>query len=87
MLFSVANTKKQISIINEKLEKLGTNTFITSNPIDLINLMKNKPNQYRIVYDNNINLYMICKADECIHYDMLNQAYRSGLYYNMEEFI
>ena len=87
MLFSVANTKKQISIINEKLEKLGTNAFITSNPTDLINLMKNKPNQYRIVYDNNINLYMICKADECIHYDMLNQAYRSGLYYNMEEFI
>ena len=78
--------KQQEEVLTETLRNEG-GFFITSSGNDIINLMKNKPKEYRIVYDSNLDLYMICGANDAIHQEMLEKAYNNGLYYNMEEFI
>lgn len=78
--------KQQEEVLTETLRNEG-GFFITSSGNDIINLMKNKPKEYRIVYDSNLDLYMICDANDAIHQEMLEKAYNNGLYYNMEEFI
>lgn len=75
--------KKQV---NESLKNEG-GFFITNSGRDILNLLQNKPKEYRIVYDANLNLFMICDANEGIHQDMLEKAYNNGLYYNLEKFI
>lgn len=75
--------KKQV---NESLKNEG-GFFITNSGQDILNLLQNKTKEYRIVYDANLNLFMICDANEGIHQDMLEKAYNNGLYYNLEKFI
>ena len=75
--------KKQV---NESLKNEG-GFFITNSGRDILNLLQNKPKEYRIVYDANLGLFMICDANEGIHADMLEKAYKNGLYYNLDKFI
>ena len=72
--------------VNESLKNEG-GFFITNSGRDILNLLQNKPKEYRIVYDANLKLFMICDANEGIHADMLEKAYKNGLYYNMDKFI
>ena len=71
----------------ESLHKLGSNCFITDSPYDIKNLIMNKPKLYRILYDSNIDMYMIGDGNEIIHWDMINEARKLGYYANQEEFI
>ena len=77
---------KIIKQVNESLKNEG-GFFITNSGRDILNLLQNKPKEYRIVYDANLGLFMICDANEGIHADMLEKAYKNGLYYNMDKFI
>lgn len=77
---------KIIKQIDESIKDEG-GFFITNSGQDILNLLQNKPKEYRIVYDANLNLFMICDANEGIHQDMLEKAYNNGLYYNLEKFI
>lgn len=72
--------------LNERLEKMG-DCFCTTSAYDIVNLLKNKPKEYRILYDKNINTYMIGDADSITHWDMLQEAKRNALYYSQEDFI
>jgi len=72
--------------LNEHLEKMG-DCFITKSPYDIVNLFKNKPKEYRVLYDKNIDMYMIGDAESVTHYDMVQKAYKDAYYYNMEDFI
>ena len=72
--------------LNERLEKMG-DCFCTTSAYDVVNLLKNKPKDYRIIYDRNIGYYYIGDGESVTHWDMLQKAYRDAYYYNMEEFI
>ena len=80
--------KEAIKNITERLESLANKTgYITGNSRDIANLLKNKPKDYRILYDRNIDMYMIGDGNDIIHYDLLLSAYHDAYYYNMEDFI
>ena len=72
--------------LNKKKKKMG-DCFITKSPYDIVNLFKNKPKEYRVLYDKNIDMYMIGDAESVTHYDMVQKAYKDAYYYNMENFI
>lgn len=75
------------SYLTESLHKLGSNCFITDSPYDIKNLIMNKPKLYRILYDSNIDMYMIGDGNEVIHWEMLIEANRRGYYHSQEYFI
>jgi len=69
--------------LNEKLEKLQDGIWATKYSSDIINWMKNKPKQYRVIYDKSINYYFVCDAFNYIHQDMIEEAYYQGFYPDM----
>lgn len=73
--------------IREKLQRLSGDMFYTDYAGDIVNLLVNKPKEYRFLYDAQADLYMICDAWEHIHMDMMNQAFRSGLYEDQKDFL
>lgn len=79
---------EEMERLTERLEKLTNgDIFITSNPKEVKQKLENGNNDYRILYDRNIGLYMFGDAESYTHWDMIQRAYRDGLYYNMEDFI
>lgn len=79
---AMKNSKK----LKESLEKID-GCFITKSPYDIVNLLKNKPKEYRILYDKNIDMYMIGDAEQYIHHQFLEKAFKNGYYYSQEEFM
>lgn len=75
------------SLLNESLQKLASNAFITDSPYQIRDLLFNKPKLYRILYDSNIDKYMIGDGEEVIHWDLIKAARKHGYYAEMEEFI
>lgn len=73
--------------INERLQKLGSDMFITDYAGDIVNLLVNKPKAYRFLYDAQADLYMICDAWDYIHMDMVKQAFKEGWYTDEKDFI
>lgn len=65
---------------NEKFEEIEEGIYTTNSAYDVLNRLKNKPSSYRVIYDNNINLYIIGDAFDYIHLDLLEATYRSGFY-------
>ena len=65
--------------LNESLEQLP-NGFITDSPYDVLNLLTNKSKPYRILYDANIDKYMIGDAWDTIHLKLLEEAIKQGYY-------
>lgn len=63
---------------------LGNDSFITDNEYDVKNLLLNKPKAYRILWDKNIDTYMLCDANDFIHYDMIKKAFKDGYYAEAE---
>ena len=82
------NKKQTVRIkVDESNNFLSKNVkFITSSS-QLLSILKSQNGGYRILYDKNLDMYMVGHEEEVIHQDMLEYAYKSGLYYNMEEFI
>ena len=80
------NRIKVLGNVNETLEKLD-NGFITKSAYDIANLLKNKPKEYRILYDNRIKMYMIGDANDVIHHQLMEKAFKQGYYYSQEEFM
>ena len=78
-------------IINEKLqerlERIKPEMWVTDNPYDIKRIIENKPKQYRILYDKNLDLYAICDSERYIHYDMIERLDRMGYLYKMQDFI
>ena len=74
-------------LLSESLHRLDSNCFITDSPYDIKNLIMNKPKLYRILYDANIDMYMIGDGYDIVHWDMIQEAKRQGYYVNQEEFI
>lgn len=73
--------------LKERLQKLGSDMFITDYAGDIVNLLVNKPKAYRFLYDAQADLYMICDAWDYIHLDMVKQAFKEGWYESQKDFI
>lgn len=73
--------------INERLQRLGNDMFITDYAGDIVNLLVNKPKAYRFLYDAQADLYMICDAWDYIHLEMIEQAFKDGWYTTQKDFI
>lgn len=69
-----------IESLNEKLEELEQGMYATQSAYDILNLMKNKPKAYRIVFDTNNKYYFIGDAYNYIHQDILEAAYNAAFY-------
>lgn len=54
--------------------------IFTDSPYTIRDYCVNRPDAYRILYDANIDLYMLCDASLHIHWDLINQAYDLGFY-------
>lgn len=81
---SVNNTKfSNSNNIYEKFEEIERNVYATNSGYDIINRMKNKPQAYRMIWDNNIKYYFIGDAFDYIHQDILEHAYYNGFYPDM----
>ena len=79
--------RENSNIIKERLQKLGSDMFITDYAGDIVNLLVNKPKEYRFLYDAQADLYMIGDAFNHIHFDMLKKAFDDGWYESQKEFI
>ena len=73
--------------LTESLQRLASNAFITDSPYQIRDLLVNKPKLYRILYDKNIDRYMIGDGMDVIHWDLIEAAYDQGYYYKMDDFI
>lgn len=73
--------------LTESLQRLAPNAFITDSPYQIRDLLINKPKLYRILYDSNIDMYMIGDGNEVIHWDLIRAARKLGYYAEMESFI
>lgn len=72
--------------LNERLEKMG-DCFCTTSAYDIVNLLKNKPKEYRILYDAKIGYYLIGEAEHFIHHQLMEKAFDEGLYYPVKDFM
>ena len=72
-----------IENLNEKLEELNDSIYATNSGYDILNWMKNKPRELRIIYDDSINEYFFGDAFNYIHQDILEEAYYQGFYPDM----
>lgn len=72
-----------IENLDEKFEEIEQSIWATNSGYDIINRMKNKPTQYRMIWDGNIKYYFIGDAFDYIHQDILEQAYYNGFYPDM----
>jgi len=78
----VKNLKEIPKGLNEKLEELSDDIYATQSAYDILNLFKNKPKAYRVVYDKNIRYYFIGDALKYIHSNLISAAYHQGFYYD-----
>ena len=67
------------SNLTEATERYNGMIF-TDSPYTIRDYCINRPNAYRILYDANIDLYMLCDASLHIHWDLINQAFDLGYY-------
>ena len=64
--------------IKEVLEVLENGMIVTDYAGDVANLLINKPKNYRILYDNNIDLWSIVDATKMEHQEMAEVIAKSG---------
>ena len=76
-----------ITLVNEKLTRLGNDMFITDYVGNIVDLVKNKTDTYRILYDSKIDKYIIANSYDYTHYEMLRRAYDEGYYIDVEDYI
>lgn len=66
----------RFSLSNQDLSKGA----VTDSPYEVYNLLTNKSKPYRILYDKNIDKYMIGNAYDVTHFEMLENAIKQGYY-------
>ena len=66
-------------ILEESTERYNDMIF-TDSPYTIRDYCVNRPDAYRILYDANIDLYMLCDASLHIHWDLIQQAFNLGYY-------
>lgn len=71
----------------ESFDKLNSGIIATDSPFTIKNLIINKPSTYRILYDEAIDTYFIGDGELLTHFDLLCEAYNSGYYYQVEDYI
>ena len=54
--------------------------IFTDSPYTIRDYCVNRPDAYRILYDANIDMYMLCDASLHIHWDLVQQAFDLGYY-------
>ena len=64
--------------INESLEQLEPDMFVTDYVGDIVNLLVNKPKQYRILWDYSTDVYVIGNANTYIHRNLLYAIKNAG---------
>lgn len=66
--------------LNEGMYKITQDILMCDYAGNVVNLMKNKPKEYRILYDSYADVFLVCQADDYIHGQMLEKAITSGAY-------
>lgn len=61
--------------------------FITDYVGNIVDLVKNKTDTYRILYDSKIDKYIIANSYDYTHYEMLRTAYNNGYYIDVADYI
>lgn len=64
--------------IKEGLEVLDNGIIVTDYAGDIANLLVNKPKNYRITYDNNIDVWSIVDSTKMEHREMAEVVAKSG---------
>ena len=66
-------------VLEESTERYNDMIF-TDSPYTIRDYCVNRPDAYRILYDANIDLYMLCDASLYIHWNLIQQAFNLGYY-------
>ena len=64
--------------LKERLEVLDNGMIVTDYAGDIVKLLINKPKNYRITYDNNIDLWTIVDSMKMEHREMAEYVAKSG---------
>lgn len=67
-----------IKLIKENSEWYEQDILFTDSATDVVNLILNKPNIYRVVYDTDYDVYAICNARLYIHDNLAELLFSSG---------
>ena len=74
---------KNVNTFDEKFEELRHGIYAANTPQEIINWFKNRPKSYRVLYDQDINMYFIGDAYNFIHQDLIEAAIDAAFYPNM----
>lgn len=75
------NIYESLEIIQDNINMFGEDetVYATKSDYDIINLLKNKPEFYRFIWDSKSGYYIISNGDTCIHADLSNIGYNQGI--------
>lgn len=75
-------------IIEESMKKLDNGNILLFDYVsNVVDLLRNKPMAYRIVYDKFDDVYLVAKAEDYVHSDMIECALNEGYLPKTEEFM
>lgn len=74
-------------LLSERLNKIGSDIMITDYVGNIVDLLINKPQPYKIIYDAQADYWIIAPAFKYIHQVMMDKAWRDGWYTNQEDFL
>ena len=75
-------------IIEESMKKLDNGNILLFDYVsNVVDLLRNKPMAYRIVYDKFDDVYLVAKASDYVHSDMTECALNEGYLPKTEEFM
>lgn len=76
-----------VTLLIERLKRLGHDMFITDYAGNIVDLVKNKTDVYRVLYDSKIDKYIIASGYDYTHFEMLRKAYDEGYYIEVDDYI
>lgn len=76
-------TEEWVEIDRNDLANVKTKVLLTNSPYEVKSVMLKSENPLRILYDKNINMYMLGNAYDLIHHDLIDAAFEQGYYYDV----
>ena len=74
--------------IKESMKKLDNGNILLFDYVgNVVDLLRNKPRAYRIVYNKFDDIYLIARAEDYVHFDMTECALDEGYLPKTEEFM
>lgn len=67
----------------DRNDTVKTKVLLTTSPYEVKSVMLKSENPLRILYDKNINMYMLGNAYDLIHHDLIVAAVEQGYYYDV----